>query len=136
MINSISDLNLNKDDEMSIVESKIKEKLGIDVLTMKETLSTFAKDHAEQLTKDLVNIIPYGDYANLLEDNTNMANFIKEESSKLENWELFYLAPSDLHPELIEFVFNNLSVDEGDNFQGYVFVNKSGKIKHAFAQFS
>ena len=136
MINNISDLNLSKEDEMPVIESKIKEKLGIELLTMKETLSAFVKDNAEQLTKELINIIPYGDYGNLLEDHADMANFLKEESSKIENWELFYLVPSDLHPELIQFVFNNSSVDEGDNLQGHVFVNKSGKIKHVFAQFA
>ena len=115
MINDISDLELNEEDSMEVLESKIK-------------------DNLSEVSGDFVNIIPYGDYGKLLEDKDEMCNFLLDEASKLENWKLYYLMPSDANPELIQFVFKNGSVDEGDVFEGHVFVSKSGKIRHAFTQ--
>ena len=136
MINSLSDLELTPQDDLDTIESKIKEKLGINFSFLKESLSTFVKDNAPSLAKDTLNIIPYGDYGNLLENFEEISNFLQKEACKIDNWQISYITPSDLYPELIQFVFDNSSIDEGDNFQGYVFVSKQGKVKHVFAQFS
>lgn len=136
MINDISDLELNEEDSMEVLESKIKDKLGVDFDSMKNALSKFIKDNLDEVSEDFVNIIPYGDYGKLLEDKEEKCSFLLDEASKLENWKLYYLMPSDANPELIQFVFKNGSVDEGDVFEGHVFVSKSGKIRHAFTQVS
>lgn len=134
MINDILDLELNEEDSMEILESKIKDKLGVDFDSMKNALSKFIKDNLKELSEDFINIVPYGDYGKMLEEKEEICNFLLDEVSKLENWKLYYLTPSDANPDLIQFVFKNGSVDEGDTFEGHVFVSKSGKIRHAFTQ--
>ena len=134
MINDISDLDLKEEDSIQVLEDKIKSKLGLSLPDMVSSLNKFIKDNLLEVCDDFVNIIPYGDYGNLIEDKESMAAFLVEEASKTDNWKLFYIVPSDSNPELIQFVFNNLSVDEGDVFQGHVFVSKSGKIRHSFTQ--
>jgi hypothetical protein len=134
MFENFKDLNISSDDSINEVEGKIKEKLGIDFSTMKEALSSFVKEKAEELSLEFNNIAPYGDYGELLEDNEKMANFLKQEASLMKNWEISYFMQSDVNPSLLQFIFNNCSVDEGNSFQGHVFVSKSGKIRHAFAK--
>ncbi len=134
MIKDIADLNFESSDTEEIVSSKIKEKLNIDIPAMKDCLSNFVIDNSDQLSNDFVNIIPYGDYSKFLEDADKISKFLKDEASKIENWKLIYITPSDINQDLIEFVFNNKSIDDGDIFQGHIFLNKSGKIKHAFTK--
>lgn len=128
------DLNISSEDTTSEVEAKIKEKLGLEFSAMKEALSTFVKEKAEELSLEFNNIAPYGDYGELLEDNEKMVNFLKEEASLTKNWEISHFMQSDVDPSLLQFIFNNSSVDDGNSFQGHVFVSKNGKIKHAFVR--
>lgn len=128
------DLNISSEDTTSEVEAKIKEKLGVEFSAMKEALSTFVKEKAEELSLEFNNIAPYGDYGELLEDNEKMVNFLKEEASLTKNWEISHFMQSDVDPSLLQFIFNNSSVDDGNSFQGHVFVSKNGKIKHAFVR--
>lgn len=100
MINNISDLNLDPKDEMSTIEQKIKEKLDINLSTMKDALSNFVKTKSNDLAQDFINIIPYGDYSKLLEDTGAISQFLQEEACKIENWSLSYIAPSDVNPDL------------------------------------
>ena len=128
------DLNISSEDTTSEVEAKIKEKLGLEFSAMKEALSTFVKEKAEELSLEFNNIAPYGDYGELLEDNEKMVNFLKEEASLTKNWEISHFMQSDVDPSLLQFIFNNSSVDDGNSFQGHDFVSKNGKIKHAFVR--
>lgn len=134
MINDIADLNLSQEDSLEVISSKLKEKLEIDLDTITQALSSFVRDNSNELANDFVNIIPYGDYGNILEDNEFMSNFLKEEASKIDNWTLYSISQSDVNPELIQFIFSNKSVDDGDVFEGHVFLSKHGKIKHVFTQ--
>jgi dsDNA-binding SOS-regulon protein len=126
---------LSKDayDEVTVA-LKIQEKLGTTVGQMQEALSKSVVERAEELTLDFPNIAPLGDYDKLLEDNDSMAEFLKTEAHKPEHWKLDGIRLSDLNKELISFIFNNVAVDDGTTFKGFVFTTKLGKIKHSFAQ--
>ena len=74
-----------------------------------------------------------GNYEKLIEDNEGMAEFLKTEGHKPEHWELHYISCGE-NDALIQFMFMNKAIDQGDTFKGLVYVSKSGKIRHAFAQ--
>lgn len=112
---------------------KLQEKLGLKIIDLQNALCDWIKRNAEELSQEFVNIAPSGDYARLLEDNDSLAVFLKEESAKPEHWKLFGMKPSD-NPNMIQFMFDCTVVDDGDTFKGFVFVSKSGKIRHSFAQ--
>lgn len=127
--------DLSKDKyEEDQVGLKIQEKLGVSLMEMKEVLSKSVQDRAEEMTLELVNIAPFGDYEKMIEDNDGMAEFLKAEAHKVEHWKLEAIEVSPLNKELLSFVFKNPSIDDGETFQGFVFVSKSGKIRHGFAR--
>jgi hypothetical protein len=119
---------------MDKAEALIKEKLGVTFGELKQLLSNYTVEHAEELTHEFVNIAPFCDYSKLLEDNDSMAEFLKTEAHKVEHWILQGIRESDVKKGLISFEFQNDSVDDGDVFQGFVYVSFQGKIKHAFTQ--
>jgi hypothetical protein len=119
------------------VAAKIENKfsaMGTTLLQMKEALSRTVQNRAEEFVLEFVNIAPLGDYSNLLEDNDSMAQFLREEAHQVKHWQLVQILVNDVKKELLSFIFNNKAVDDGTNFQGFVFVSKAGKIKHTFAQ--
>ena len=127
--------NLSKDEyEEDNVAQKIEDKLGISLKQIKEVLSKSVIERSEELSLNMINIAPNGDYEKLLEDNDSMSDFLKKEASKLEHWKLDYIFVSDINNELLSFVFSNDAVDDGTTFEGFVFITKTGKIKHSFAQ--
>lgn len=134
MIENFDDLGLTDKDEVAQVAEKVQEKLGVTVAEMQAALGTYVQGHAEELTHEFVNIAPLGDYGKLLEDNDSMAEFLKSEGFKSEHWELRGIRLSDVQKNLLSFEFANKSVDDGESFQGFVYVSFQGKIKHAFAQ--
>lgn len=143
MIEKFEDLELDSiksetesdvDTMVQQIDARLQEKLGVSFAGLKQALSEYVLAHAEELTHEFVNIAPYGDYGKLLEDNDSMAEFFKTEGHKVENWEVQGLTPHDVHKNLITFHFANKSVDDGDVFQGFVYVSFQGKIRHAFAQ--
>lgn len=144
MIDSIKDLGLDeilKDFEKleaNEIEEKIsaalQEKMNLSLGILRDSLSESVKNRAEELALDLPNIAPYNDYGKLLEDNDSMATFLKDEAAKPENWLLTFLQEDHKNKTLIKFVFVNKAVDDGHVLEGLVFVNKSGVIRHAFAQ--
>jgi hypothetical protein len=134
MIEKMEDLDLQVEDTMEQVQQKIQEKLGVSILELQQALSNHVVEKAESLTHEFVNIAPLGDYSKLLEDNDSMAEFLKTEGHKPEHWILYGVRVSDVNPNLLSFNFTNDAVDDGEIFQGFVFVSFQGKIKHAFAQ--
>lgn len=139
MIESIADLGLDDLDlEAEDLEDKLNtillEKLGIGLVEIKSSLHDSVKNRAEELALDLPNIAPYSDYGAMLEDNDSMAAFLREEASKLENWLLYSLQQDQKNETLIKFTFYNKAVDDGKVLLGLVFVSKSGKLRHSFAQ--
>jgi hypothetical protein len=139
MIESIKDLDLDSldleaDDLDEKLNAILQEKLGIGLVEIKNTLHDYLKNNAEQIALDLPNIVPYNDYGAMLEDNDSMAAFLRDESSKLENWLLYSIQEDNKNTTLLKFTFRNPSIDEGEALTGLVFVSKSGKIRHSFAQ--
>jgi hypothetical protein len=120
------------DDGLETCFEKIEAKMNIN--NMKEALSDWVLGHAEELSLELPNIAPHGDYSKLIEDNDGMTNFLKTEVYKLENWKLTSVKNSDITPsQLIAFGFRNKAVDDGgEGFAGYVYANKESMIRHAF----
>ena len=86
------------------------------------------------MTLELTNIAPFGNYDKMIEDNDGMADFLKTEAHKVENWNLYGIEVSPMNKELLSFIFKNPSIDDGEVFEGFVFVSKSGKIQHGFAR--
>jgi dsDNA-binding SOS-regulon protein len=134
MINSIEELNLQPNDTIEVIDAKVKEKLNIFINDLKESLSNYLKYNSEKVCQEVANIAPNGDYSKLLETPEQMSSFLQQEASKPENWELHSILDCETNTSLIQFVFYNLSIDDGDVCRGNVFVSKSGKIRHAFAQ--
>lgn len=128
------ELDFKIDDTEEMVEAKLKEKLGTGLDVIKQSLTSFVLDKAEELTHQFVNIVPYGDYDKILEDNDSMADFLRTEASKPENWKLQWLETTKAAIPMLHFCFKNTSVDDGEGFTGNVYVGLNGKVKHAFAQ--
>lgn len=136
MIEDIKDLKLQelKDDfKEEDVDALIVEHLGTPLLNMKEAICKFVNEKAEELTHDFNNIAPHGKYDELIEDNDGMAEFLKKDASNPEFWKIQSISPVTDKP-MLNFCFVCTAVDDGEEFKGYVFVSKSGVIRHAFAQ--
>lgn len=125
------DLDLSEAEDVDQVEVKVKEKLGIGFAEMRKSLTESMLSTAEEVSLEMANIAPLGDYSKLLENNDAMAVFLKEEASKDEHWHFEAISYDDA---LISFLFSNDAVDDGDILKGYVFVSMNGKIKHSFVQ--
>ncbi|CAB4196835.1 hypothetical protein UFOVP1290_355 [uncultured Caudovirales phage] len=139
MIESVKDIGLDEldlkaEDLFEKVSAKLKEALGLSLDEIRAPLIESVKNRAEELTLDMPNIAPYNAYDKLIEDNDGMAEFLKTEASKSENWILSHIQEDSKNNTLLKFHFLNQAVDDGKSFVGLVFVSKSGKIRHAFAQ--
>jgi hypothetical protein len=134
MVDSLQDLKLEDSDTLEEIYKKIQDGLGISVYDMRAALSKYVVDKAEELAKDFVNIIPFGDYDRIIEDYKPIVAFLRDHASKEDNWELYSATLCETNNTLISFYFKNLSVDDGEALSGFVYVSFSGKIKHTFAQ--
>jgi len=139
MIESVKDLGLDELDQedenfVPLFEERIKERLGVSCQEIKESLSKAIIKTAEELSLDLPNIAPYGSYEKLLEDNDSMSEFLKTEASKPENMIIYSIQEDNKFKNLFKFTLYNRAVDEGESLIGFVYVSKTGVIRHAFAQ--
>ena len=125
------------DDDLKKIEDidkKLQEKLGVSLQDMSEALCTSLKERAEEVAEDCYSLAPYGDYSKMTEDRDTIVKFLKEEAAKPEHWKLEFIQIKKKGDQIIEFLFKNSSVDDGDILKGFVFVGMSGKIRHAFCQ--
>jgi hypothetical protein len=132
LIKFFEDLDFKEEDKPEQREEQLKKVLGIGTEDMKPYICSWLKLHAEELTLQLTNIAPYGNYEKLIEDNDGMADFLKDESSKVENWKSSHFEPADKESSLIKFTFHTDSVDTGETLKGLAFVSLSGAVRHAF----
>lgn len=137
MITTTADLELNdiKPDDPQIWEKldfKLKEKLNIALDEIKKSITDYVASHAEELSLNLPNIAPYGDYSKLLEDNDSMSDFLKTEGIKPENWVLHSISDHEMHKQLLRFEFVCTAIDDEEVLSGKAFISKAGIIRHAF----
>jgi len=137
MIETTSDLELKdldpKDPEIWVkIDSKLKEKLNLGLDEIKTSLIKYIGSNAGELTLNIANIAPYNDYSKLIEDNDGMAEFLKTEAIKPENWILYEVSDYDRNKFLLLFSFGCMAINDGQTLEGRVFVSKSGVIRHAF----
>jgi len=114
----------------------MKDKLGVSLIEMKEVLSKKTIERAQDLTVEMKNIAPYADYSKLIENNDEMAEFMRTEGHKWENWKVKSIAQDPKFTPLLKVQFQNSSVDEGSTIFGTVFVSKSGIVRHSMVQAS
>lgn len=134
MVESFKDLLPEDAKTPEEIDKVLQEKLGISLAEMSKALSDSVSERAEELAEDTMNIAPYGDYSKLIEEKEDILKFLQEEAIKFENWKIQFIEAKKEKDQLIEFVFFNKAVDDGDILKGFVFVGLSGKIRHAFAQ--
>lgn len=133
MIEKFEDLELTPQDTPEEAVSKVESKLEIKIDSLKENLNSYLKKNAEELAIQLPNIAPHGDYVKLLEDNDSMTQFLRDNASNDEHWKLKAIAAADF--DLIQFLFANKAIDDGESVMGYVYVSKSGKVRHSFVSY-
>jgi hypothetical protein len=112
----------------------LKEKLGIGFAECQQALCDSLQERAEEMSQDMTTMAPHGDYGKLMEDAESIAKFLREEASKPEHWKIEFIELRKESDQLMEMIFFNKAVDDGDLLKGFVFVGLSGKIRHAFAQ--
>lgn len=116
------------------IDDILRKHLTIGFSECAEALGQFLLERGEECLEDMINLAPYGDYSKLTEDKEVMLRFLKEEAVKPENWEIQLVEVKKKGDQLIEILFFNKAVDDGDILKGFVFVGASGKIRHAFVQ--
>lgn len=124
-------INIQENTTLEEIESQIENLTNISFNELKRKLSNYVIDNATKIVEEVHNIIPYGDYSSIIEDKLQMEVFLKDASNKLENWELDLVMQEN---NLLQLVFNNNSVDDGEIFKGHIFISANGKIKHLFAR--
>jgi len=133
MVDNFKEININDIKDTEDIDKVLQEKIGLSLADCAQALSTSLTSRASEVVVDMINLAPYGKYDQLTEDKEVMAKFLIEEASKPEHWKLQYLNYKK-DGKLMEMVFFNSSVDDGDILKGFVFVGVSGKIRHSFCQ--
>lgn len=136
MIQSIEDLELTGEEDLEQVDALLQEKLHISFADMRTLLHESLHERASQVAADFLVMTPYNNYDKLLEEQSHIANFLRHEACKDDNWEPNYVGTSrdPKMPNMIEVLFNNKAVDDGDAVCGYIFLNYEGKVLHVFVQ--
>lgn len=120
------------------LNDRLKEKLGVSIEDLQNVLSKKAIEDAEKLTVQMKNIAPHGDFSKLIENNQEMAEWMKTEGHKPENWaiEEIFDDPNMRLKFLIRLRFSNRAVDEGETIFGTVLLSKNGVVRHSMVQAS
>lgn len=133
MIVNFTDLDLKKDDPIEIIGQKVQDKLGVSLDDLQKVIGAKVAETASTLAADMPCIAPFGDYSKLLDKSELIEDFLKTEACKPDHWTLQVIAENQTNKTLIQFTFTCKAIDSED-FKGFVFVSKSGKIRHSFAQ--
>jgi len=134
MPESFKDIPFGEAKKTEEIDALLQEHLKISLKDCHEALSISLEKRAEEFAAELTSLAPYGDYDKLTEDTDTITKFLREESTKLDNWKIEFLEIKKDTDKLMELVFHNKSVDDGDILKGFVFIGLSGKIRHAFPQ--
>lgn len=133
MIENAKELNFSDVKNEEDVDKILMEKTGTGIATCKEALFKSVSTRANEIVSGVANIAPYGNYDTLLEDEGKMSEFVQTEAAKIENWHLEFVSAKE-QDKVIELMFFNKAVDEGDVMKGFVYLGFSGKVRHSFAQ--
>lgn len=120
--------------EVEKIDQTLREKIGIGFSECTQALSDSLIKRMEEVVNDLPSLAPLGNYEGLIEDKEVMAKFLLEEAAKPEHWKFEIMSIRKEGDQLLELMFLNDAVDDGDILKGFVFLGISGKIRHAFAQ--
>lgn len=135
MIESFDDIKFDESiDSVEKLFASLKDQCNIDIEECKKALSASLKVRAEELLDDIINIAPYGNYERLLEKSEEILPFLQEDASAIENWKLEFIYPVKDNNKLLELVFVNAALDDGDLLKGYAFVGITGAVRHSFCQ--
>jgi hypothetical protein len=112
----------------------LRERTGAGLSECATALTAALKERADEMLEELPYVSPHGDYGKMMEDKDLIRTFLLDEAAKDENWEFQYLEVRKTKDTLMELVFFNKAVDDGDTLKGFVFLGFSGKIRHCFPQ--
>jgi hypothetical protein len=134
MIDKFEDLGLPEEATLEEVQAVIEEQLKVKFSDLKELLNTSLRDSAANIASNFMVITPFGDYSKLLEDQPAMTEFLRTKAAQTENWIPYYIGLSQdpKLPNMLQMLFLNKAVDEGEEVVGYIFLNYEGKVLHAF----
>lgn len=134
MVDSIKDISFDDAKKVEDIDKILQDNLHVSLAQCTEALANSLQERAEEFVEELVSVAPHGDYGKLLEGPDAILKFLKEEAYKPEHWSLEMLGARDEKDQIVELVFQNKAIDDGDMLKGYVFVGLSGTIRHAFPQ--
>ncbi|HEY5267546.1 MAG TPA: hypothetical protein VII94_00200 [Candidatus Saccharimonadales bacterium] len=134
MIESFKEITAAEVKDTADLDRLLQEKVGVSFLDCAKALEASLQDRAAELAPDFPNIAPNGDYSVLIEDQEAITTFLRDVAAKAENWHWEMMEIKSEKDQLLEMVFFNTAVDDGDFLKGFVFLGLSGKIRHAFAQ--
>lgn len=131
---SFKDIPFDEAKGSEAIDKLLQEHLGITIAQCALALSVSLQERANEFVDELISVAPNGNYEKLIEDPGAILKFLEEEAYKPEHWELELLGVRSEKDQLIELIFLNKAIDDGDTLKGYVFVGMSGNIRHAFPQ--
>jgi hypothetical protein len=134
MVDSIKDISFDDAKKIEDIDKILQENLHVSLAQCAEALAASLQERAEEYVEELVTVAPHGDYGKLIEEPEAILKFLKEEAYKPEHWIIEMLGAKNEKDQIIEIVFQNKAIDDGDMLKGYVFVGLSGAIRHAFPQ--
>ncbi len=122
-----------EEERQAMIFGFIRDEFNLQPEDLTTRLSSYVQEKAENLTLDMMNIAPHGDYSKMLHNEDDMAQFLKSDAHEGKNWKLSMISPEH-KLNLLKFEFANTAVDDGESLKGMVYVSYQGKVKHAFAQ--
>src|SRR5579872_2836547 len=116
MIESFESLGITGEEEVEQLDALFQEKLNVSFADMKDALRESLHNHAHEVASQFLVLTPNGDYTKLLEDQDKIAEFLRGEACKDENWLPVYVGTSrdPKLPNMLEILFGNKAVDDGD----------------------
>jgi hypothetical protein len=112
----------------------LREYTGTGLSECATALTASLLERVDELLEELPYVSPHGDYGKMMEDKDLIREFILTEAAKDENWTFQFLEVRKAKDTLVELVFFNKAIDDGDILKGFVFLGFSGAIRHCFPQ--
>lgn len=116
------------------IDKILREHTGTGLSECASALTASLLERVDEMLEELPYVSPHGDYSKMMEDKDLIRDFLLTEAAKDENWTVQFLEIRKTQDTLMELVFFNKAVDDGDTLKGFVFLGFSGKIRHCFPQ--